>query len=250
MVNQDIAKLTGVGSDSKSYVLDSFSLNGEVGGVKWSKTTEPKGSDGFYPSEDLGEKPLNFVLLKQRYRLSKYVEDGDSLRSTEYDKKSEEVMIFPIKEKMTVEQAKEKYDMSVITVVYAWFPDLKVIGKLNIKGLSYGGAEYYPKDKNGWFDFLKKMRDKGLHVHEHITQAEQITVEKKKGKNYVCFSFKPSKKLEGEELENIEKMIVEVSERLKGAAFTEPIREQRQVPHADSVPYPETSEDIADSIPF
>jgi hypothetical protein len=214
-MTKTIDELTNVGGGFQRYDLDTLTLHGEEGGFSLTRNTQPRGADGKVVKEKI-KAPLEFVLLRMRYRLSRYVENGDSYNSTEYDKKTENIVLFQGKMswKGTAAELKETHRLTTVTVVYCWVPALQQVVKLNIKGLSYGGAEYYPKDKLGWFDFLKKFQDNKLKVHEHLLRADEITVQKKANTFYYALSFSKVRKMTDDEVVEVEARILEVAEKI------------------------------------
>lgn len=161
---------------------------------------------------DLG-KELRGVILRMRWKLSKYKEDasgGTFISSTEYDDKNQdEVMIFPSKEKGNVVAMKEKFALATQRVIYFYIPERDETVRFVVKSSAMTN-ENNPKDKAGTptgmglFEYQALLQSDDLLLNEVITVAKGIYREDPNGnkrKNYWATTFE-----KGDMVEDYEKM--------------------------------------------
>lgn len=201
---------------------------------------------------DLGTE-IKGVILRMRWKLSKYKEEasgGTFISSTEYDNKNtDEVTIYPDKEKGSVPNLKQRYALATQRVIYYYLPERNETVRFVVKSSAMTN-ENNPKEKDGaimtmgLFEYQASLGD--LLLNEVITLAKGIYREDPNGnkrKNYYATIFENAGTVE-----DYEKMAA-LTEEIYGKTTKDATRST-----AESTPPQqttgETDEDILANIPF
>ncbi len=236
---EKMARMTGQMSGEKTnfFKLNEVLMSGDDGSFKLRELLAEKKQDEKSPVHDLG-KELRGVVLRMRWKLSKYKEEGDTgsfISSTEYDSKNtDKVIIFPSKDKGIAVQMKEKYGLGTQRVVYFYLPERDEVVRLNIKasGLT-GDKNPDPVNQMGLFEYMDYLTGNELIANEVITICTGVHRADPKGnkrKDYFATSFAP-----GPEVEDKEKMQGLTEEIWNKTQPTEP-----RLPTKESEPQDET----------
>ena len=155
---EEIMRMTGqhAGERTPTYKLNEVTMSGDDGSFRMRQVLSEKGEDGRYPTKDLG-KELNGVILKMRWRFFRFEEETQSLSSTEYDNKNtDQITVFPSKEKGLAFAMKEKYGLSTQRVVYLYMPSEKQVVRLIVKASALSGDKN-PNKEMGLFEYIDDL---------------------------------------------------------------------------------------------
>lgn len=240
-------EILGVVTKTDYYKLNEVSMSGDDGHFNVRKVAEDKGEDGKYKKEDWG-KTLQGVVLKMRWRYGKYDESagmGTYYSSSEFDKKdTDEVTIYPTKEKGVAYAMKEKYQLQTQRVVYFYVPKYEQIVRLVVKASALTGDKN-PSGEMGLFDIEAALRESGKLLCDVVVECSGVYREDKqnKRKSYYAMSFGIARDLKDSEGEKVATMMLDVQKK----TGTMP----EAVPHDEATSFEASSEeDVASSIPF
>lgn len=207
-------EILGTGEKTDYYKLNEVSMSGDDGHFNVRKVAEDKGEDGKYKKEDWGET-LQGVILKMRWRYAKYEEQADMgtfYTSTEFDKKdTDQVTIYPSKEKGVAYAMKEKYALKTQRVLYFYVPKYEQIVRLVVKASALTGDKN-PEKEMGLFDLEGLLRDEGKFLCDVVVECKGVYREDKqnKRKSYWAMSFTVARDLKENEGEKVATMMLDV----------------------------------------
>ena len=225
-------KMSGQESGEKTvfYKLNEVTMSGDDGKFRLREVLAEKNADGKYNIEDLGET-IDGVILKMRWKLSRYDEPNKTFyNSTEYDSKwTDEVMVFPPRDRGSVEGMKEKHKLATQRVLYFYMPKKKQIVRLIVKASALS-SEKNPKGEVGLFDYIDEFNETDTLVSDFITTAGSVYREnlENKRKNHYAMHFKNGRPLTDSEKEKVEAMMIEVSEKTKRPTTSEEVAPQER----------------------
>lgn len=261
MNKQELAEMSGEGSyrKPKSIVLDEIKIQGKEGTFVKTYLTEPKGADGKYRTEDLGES-IEVVFLKIRRRLEeKYNPKVKSRRTSEHNSSTDTVMMFgPDAQKGVASDLREKFpNLRTIQVVYCIEKKTGKSVRLIVKGASLG-SENKDKEVNSFYDYLGKF-GKDEHSYEFITSLSAVAEKSPLG-DYYCINFQKGEKLNDKQMEKVSESIKEFHDNIveqdtfyrskdEKDIKKEVLKETGEEKDEDAIEYPEEEIDPND-IPF
>jgi len=212
---EEIKKITGQQGAERTpfYKLNEVTMSGDDGSFRLRELLADKNAEGRYNIEQLGNE-LSGVILKMRWKLSKYEEDSQSLSTTEYDNKNTDIVtVFPSKEKGKAVVMKEKYALSTQRVVYLYLPAKQQIVRLIVKASALTGTNN-PGKELGLFEYVDTFNnDTNSLLNEYITVCKGVHRPDPKGnkrKDYFAMSFSLGRKLTDSELVKTLEMIEDV----------------------------------------
>ncbi len=216
-MDNDIAKMTGQAGGEKiaAYKLNEVKMSGDDGTFSLKEVLSPKGEDGKYPVQQLGDG-FDAVILKMRWRLSRYDElpdgSGKTTMTSEYDNKhTDKVVVFGTNEKGIAAEMKAKHDLGTQRVLYVYSPKHKEIVRVIVKASALTGDKN-PGGELGLFEYVDEHNDAKTLLHEYITHFGGAYREdaKNKRKSYHAMTFKLGRVLTDTEKEKVVGMIKEV----------------------------------------
>ena len=209
----------GVGT---AYKLNEVSMNGDTGAFRIRDILATKGADGKYPARELGASVAG-VILKMRWRLYKYVEDadgrGNSISTTEFDNKiSDQVIVFPSKDRGIAINMKERYALGMQRVLYVYLPTEHEVVRLFVKatGLS---SDKNPNKEKGLFEYVDEFNKTNTMMDEFITTFSGVHREHPQNprKNHYGMTFTIGRQLTDTEQEKVLTLIQEVHDKTTAA---------------------------------
>lgn len=173
MDREAMKKMTGAAAEQKPYLkLNQVTLNGDSGVFEMTELMAEKNADGKY-NKVKGTNTIKGVILRMRWRMSKFKEGEPSINTTEYDNKNTDVvMVFPSKEKMVAVAAKEKYALSTQRVIYFYLPSKDQTVRLIVKASGLG-SEKNPGGEMGLFEYTQSLGEDTL-VNEVTTVCTSV----------------------------------------------------------------------------
>jgi hypothetical protein len=256
---EDLKNMTGQTGRERfpSYKLNEVTMSGDDGSFRLKEILGPKNTEGKYNVEQLGQE-LHGVILKMRWRLSRYEEEGQSLATTEYDNKhQDEVVVFPMKDRGNAATMKERYKLSTQRVVYLYVPAKQQIVRLIVKASGLSGDKN-PKEEKGLFEHIDEFNETNTLAHEFVTTCKGVFREgqntdgsRNKRKDHYAMSFSTGRKLNESELAKVEGMIRDVHEKTAPATAPthEDVLEEQEEASPSGIEYPK-DEINPDDIPF
>jgi hypothetical protein len=139
MNDTDIAKKTGQTSERiAAYKLNEIRMNGDDGTFSLVELLSPKNTEtGKYNVQKLGNS-VEGVILKMRWKLSKYEEGKASINTSEYDNKTRDrVVVFGTNERGTAINIKERFNLTTQRVLYVYVPRHSEIVRLIVKSSAF-----------------------------------------------------------------------------------------------------------------
>jgi hypothetical protein len=259
MNDADIAKKTGQTSERiPAYKLNEVRMNGDDGSFSLVELLSPKNAEtGKYNSQKLGSS-VDGVILKMRWKLSKFKEGEPSLNTSEYDNKSKDkVVLFGTNERGIAQNIKERFALTTQRVLYVYLPKQGEVVRLIVK--PSGFSRKNPNDPAGLFDFQNEHEKASTYIHKFWTTFSCKFQEGKnqdgspnKRKDHFSMTFACGKPLTEEQQQKIYGLIEEVDSKttVVAAQFAEtyePTPEKEIVPGGGDYP----TEDVnPDDIPF
>jgi hypothetical protein len=217
-----IDEMTGEQSASASYKLNEITMSGDSGDFTLIERLGKKGDDGRYQRHPLGQH-LEGVVLKMRWRLYKYEENKPSMLSSEYDQKSDHVVIFSTNEKRPAAELKERYALPSQRVLYVWLPERKEIVRLIVKSSALTG-EKNPAAEKGLFDYCDYVHNqKNSKLRKFFTRFEGVyrKDEKNPRKSYYAMTFADVRSTTPDEDIQVEEMIKDVYSKTSAVNFVD-----------------------------
>lgn len=261
MNDADIAKKTGqTGDRVAAYKLNEVRMNGDDGSFSLVELLLPKNADtGKYGVQKLGSS-VEGVILKMRWKLSKYKEGEPSLNTSEFDNKSKDkVVLFGTNERGIAANIKERFALTTQRVLYVYLPKQREIVRVIVK--PSGFSRKNPNDPAGLFEFINEHEKAGTYVHKFWTtfsckfqEGKNLDGSPNKRKDHFSMTFACGKPLTEEQQEKVYAMIEEVDSKTTAIAAQfadsyEPKPENEITPGVDSTDYPEDNLN-PDDVPF
>lgn len=220
LTKEEMKKILGSGeAGTPFYKLNKVTMSGDSGDFKITDLLSPR-EQGVKPVIDEMGKSVEGVILKMRWQLSKYDEpNGQYYSSSEYDNKhTDKIMVFPNKDKGSVEEMKAKYALSTQRVIYFYLPKKQQIVRLIVKASALTGDKN-PNKEMGLFEYQSDLGDTLLC--EVMTSLTGIYREGKnkdgstnKRKDHYAISFSNARQLTETEFEKVQDKMVEVETAL------------------------------------
>ncbi len=228
------------------YKLNKVQMSGDDGAFKFTDLLSER-EQGQKPDQvDLG-KDIKGVILKMRWALSKYDEPtGIYTSSTEYDNKNtDQVTIFPNKEKGNVIDMKAKYGLSTQRIIFFYLPKKQQVVRLIVKASALTGDKN-PNKEMGLFEYQSDLGD--TLPCEIMTACTGVFREgknqdgsKNKRKDHYAMSFIKAADLDETQFAKVQDLMVEIETALNTPKPEEAPTESQEI---------ETEEITADQIPF
>ncbi len=232
------------------YKLDKVEMSGDTGLFKLTDLVSDREKGSKPNTESLGEV-VEGVILKMRWKMSRYEESG-SFNSTEYDDKwKDEVTIYPSKDKGSVPAMKEKYKLGTQRVIYFYLPAKKEIVRLIVKSSALSDDNNAnPEGQFSLFGYTNEFASDEILPCEIITSCKGVFREGKnadgspnKRKDHYAMSFSKGRALKEEEFAKVQGMMIEVNEK------TNTVKPEENVPETPTH-NPELGEVDESEIPF
>ena len=207
------------GGGSAIYKLNKIEMSGDNGSFKLTDLITEREKGAKPNSEGLGDT-LEGVILKMRWKLSRYEESG-SLNSTEYDDKwKDTITVYPLKDKGSVPAMKEKYKLATQRIVYFYVPAKKEVVRLVVKSSALSADDKNPNGELGLFDYIDEFAHDEMLPCQFITICKGVFREGKnadgspnKRKDHFAMSFSKGRQLTDVEFEKIQALMIDVNEK-------------------------------------
>src|SRR3990167_1118946 len=255
MDTEEKKKMLGMnqGGGTGVWKLNKVEMSGDTGKCRLVDLATEREKGTKANIEELDDT-LQGVILKMRWHLTRYEESG-SLSSTEYDDKwKDQVTVYPMKDKGSVETMKAKYKLSTNRIIYFYVPAKKEIVRLVVKASGLSGDKN-PNKELGLFEYIDEFAQTESLPCDFITICKGIFREgtnadgsKNKRKDHYAMSFSTGRQLTETEMEKIQTLMVEVNEKVHAPKVEEDPMD-RQDKAMDEALTPATPEIDDQSIP-
>lgn len=183
MDKADLRKMLGMsdGETGVFYKLNKVTMSGDDGSFTHTDLLSKREKGEKPNKKDLGKK-INGIILKMRWVLELWDERGKTYySSTEYDDKwTDQVTVYPPKEKGSVEDMKAKYSLKTLRVLYVFLPESKEIVRLMVKASALSGKDKNENGELGLFEYIAELTNDDL-LPCHVITTFQGTF--RNGKN-------------------------------------------------------------------
>lgn len=259
MNDADYAKKTGQNGDRvAAYKLNEVRMNGDTGMFSLVELLSPKNDKtGKFNIQELGTS-VEGVILKMRWKLSKFKEGEPGLNTSEYDNKNtDRVVLFGTNERGLAANMKERFALTTQRVLYVYLPKHKEIVRIIVK--ASGFKKKNPNDPAGLFDFTDEHDKAKTYFHKTWTTFSCKFQEGKnqdgspnKRKDHYSMTFAIGAPLTDEQQQKVYAMIDDVDSKTTAIAAQfadnyEPKPDQEITP--GSIDYP-TDDVNPEDIPF
>ena len=169
MNDADIAKKTGQTSERiPAYKLNEVRMNGDDGTFSLVELLSPKNADTGKIQFSEARSAVDGVILKMRWKLSKFKEGEPSLNTSKYDNKSKDkVVLFGTNERGIAQNIKERFALTTQRVLYVYMPKQGEVVRLIVK--PSGFSRKNPNDPAGLFDFQNDHEKASTYIHKFWT---------------------------------------------------------------------------------
>ncbi len=237
------------------YKLNRIQMSGDDGKFQLTNLLAEREQGAKPEKEELG-KTIKGVILKMRWALSKYDEPtGIYTSTTEYDNKNtDQITVFPNKDKGNVVDMKEKYGLSTQRIIYFYIPEKQQVVRLIVKASALTGDKN-PNGEMGLFEYQAELND--TLPCEVLTSCIGVFREGKnkdgsanRRKDHYAMSFLKARDFKSEEFDKVQDLMVEINEALKVPKYEEDVRPTEESDTTEPESAPNNTEINPDDVPF